>query len=112
MAIPKGAHVSADSRNVLGTSDGAADALHPMFAAPAVSTLVREASAAPPSLLGFAPIQRIERIEDPPGLTPQVCFDTAENYGSGRSEELIGRAIASQRDRVLLDGGLTAWRTN
>jgi len=33
------------------------------------------------------------------GLT---LIDTAENYGEGRSEELIGRAIAGQRDRVFL----------
>jgi len=29
-------------------------------------------------------------------------IDTAENYGDGRSEELIGHAIAGQRDRVFL----------
>src|SRR5262249_37767282 len=28
-----------------------------------------------------------------------TLIDTAENYGEGRSEELIGRAIAGQRDR-------------
>jgi diketogulonate reductase-like aldo/keto reductase len=31
-----------------------------------------------------------------------TLIDTAENYSDGRSEELIGRAIASQRDRVFL----------
>jgi diketogulonate reductase-like aldo/keto reductase len=31
-----------------------------------------------------------------------TLIDTAENYGNGRSEELIGRAIAGQRDRVFL----------
>jgi diketogulonate reductase-like aldo/keto reductase len=31
-----------------------------------------------------------------------TLIDTAENYGDGRSEELIGRAIAGQRDRVFL----------
>jgi diketogulonate reductase-like aldo/keto reductase len=31
-----------------------------------------------------------------------TLIDTAENYGEGRSEELIGRAIAGQRDRVFL----------
>ena len=29
-------------------------------------------------------------------------FDTAPGYGSGRSEELLGRALASHRDRVVL----------
>src|SRR5277367_867576 len=29
-------------------------------------------------------------------------IDTAENYGDGRSEELISHAIAGQRDRVFL----------
>ena len=29
-------------------------------------------------------------------------IDTSGNYGNGRSEKLIGRAIASQRDRVFL----------
>ena len=29
-------------------------------------------------------------------------IDTAENYGAGRSEELISHAIAGQRDRVFL----------
>ena len=29
-------------------------------------------------------------------------IDTSGNYGNGRSEELIGRAIADQRDRVFL----------
>ena len=31
-----------------------------------------------------------------------TSIDTAEGYGNGRSEELIGRAIAGQRDRVFL----------
>jgi diketogulonate reductase-like aldo/keto reductase len=31
-----------------------------------------------------------------------TLIDTAENYGDGRSEELIGRAIVGQRDRVFL----------
>ena len=31
-----------------------------------------------------------------------TLIDTAENYGGGRSEELVGRAIAGQRDRVFL----------
>jgi diketogulonate reductase-like aldo/keto reductase len=31
-----------------------------------------------------------------------TLIDTAEGYSNGRSEELIGRAIASQRDRVFL----------
>jgi diketogulonate reductase-like aldo/keto reductase len=31
-----------------------------------------------------------------------TLIDTSENYGDGRSEELIGRAIAGQRDRVFL----------
>jgi diketogulonate reductase-like aldo/keto reductase len=31
-----------------------------------------------------------------------TLIDTAEIYGSGRSEKLIGRAIAGQRDRVFL----------
>jgi diketogulonate reductase-like aldo/keto reductase len=31
-----------------------------------------------------------------------TLIDTAEIYGSGRSEELVGRAIAGQRDRVFL----------
>ena len=31
-----------------------------------------------------------------------TLIDTAENYGDGRSEELIGRAIAGERDRVFL----------
>src|SRR6267143_1459814 len=31
-----------------------------------------------------------------------TLIDTAEMYGSGRSEELIGRVIAGQRDRVFL----------
>ena len=31
-----------------------------------------------------------------------TLIDTAEIYGNGRSEELIGRAIAGQRDRVFL----------
>lgn len=31
-----------------------------------------------------------------------TVIDTAENYGGGRSEELVGRAIAGQRDRVFL----------
>jgi diketogulonate reductase-like aldo/keto reductase len=31
-----------------------------------------------------------------------TLIDTAENYGNGRSEELIGHAIAGQRDRVFL----------
>jgi len=31
-----------------------------------------------------------------------TLIDTAEMYGNGRSEELIGRAIAGQRDRVFL----------
>ena len=31
-----------------------------------------------------------------------TLIDTAENYGEGRSEELLGRAIAGQRDRVFL----------
>ena len=31
-----------------------------------------------------------------------TVVDTAEIYGNGRSEELIGRAIAGQRDRVFL----------
>lgn len=31
-----------------------------------------------------------------------TLIDTSEGYGDGRSEELIGRAIAGQRDRVFL----------
>ena len=31
-----------------------------------------------------------------------TLIDTAEGYGNGRSEELIGRVIAGQRDRVFL----------
>jgi diketogulonate reductase-like aldo/keto reductase len=31
-----------------------------------------------------------------------MVIDTSEGYGDGRSEELIGRAIAGQRDRVFL----------
>jgi diketogulonate reductase-like aldo/keto reductase len=31
-----------------------------------------------------------------------TLIDTAESYGNGRSEELIGRVIASQRDRAFL----------
>ena len=31
-----------------------------------------------------------------------TLIDTSENYGDGRSEELIGHAIAGQRDRVFL----------
>jgi Aldo/keto reductase family len=31
-----------------------------------------------------------------------TLIDTAEGYSNGRSEELIGRAIAGQRDRVIL----------
>jgi diketogulonate reductase-like aldo/keto reductase len=31
-----------------------------------------------------------------------TLIDMAENYSDGRSEELVGRAIASQRDRVFL----------
>ena len=31
-----------------------------------------------------------------------TLIDTSGNYGAGRSEELIGRAIAGQRDRVFL----------
>jgi aryl-alcohol dehydrogenase-like predicted oxidoreductase len=31
-----------------------------------------------------------------------TLIDTAEGYSNGRSEELIGRAIAGQRDRVFL----------
>ena len=31
-----------------------------------------------------------------------TVIDTSEGYGGGRSEELIGRAIAGQRDRVFL----------
>src|SRR5436305_9782361 len=31
-----------------------------------------------------------------------TLIDTAEMYGSGRSEKLIGRAVAGQRDRVFL----------
>ena len=32
----------------------------------------------------------------------QTWIDTAEVYGKGRSEELVGRAIAGRRDDVLL----------
>ena len=35
-------------------------------------------------------------------LLGMTLIDTAEMYGSGRSEELIGRVIAGQRDRVFL----------
>ena len=31
-----------------------------------------------------------------------TLIDTAEVYSSGHSEELIGRVIAAQRDRVFL----------
>ena len=31
-----------------------------------------------------------------------TLIDTSDNYGDGRSEELIGRVIANQRDRVYL----------
>ena len=31
-----------------------------------------------------------------------TLIDTSEGYANGRSEELIGRAIAGQRDRVFL----------
>ena len=34
--------------------------------------------------------------------TGQTWIDTAEVYGQGRSEELVGRAIAGRRDEVLL----------
>src|ERR1044072_4317360 len=32
----------------------------------------------------------------------QTWIDTAEGYGKGRSEELVGRAIAGRREDVLL----------
>src|SRR3982074_694519 len=35
-------------------------------------------------------------------LLGMTLIDTAEMYGSGRSEELIGRVIAGQSDRVFL----------
>ncbi len=35
-------------------------------------------------------------------LLGMTLIDTAEGYGNGRSEELIGRAIAGQRERVFL----------
>ena len=31
-----------------------------------------------------------------------MLIDTAEMYGNGRSEELIGRVIAAQRDHIFL----------
>jgi len=31
-----------------------------------------------------------------------TLIDTAEMYGDGRAEELVGQAIAGQRDRVFL----------
>ena len=31
-----------------------------------------------------------------------TLIDTSDNYGAGRSEELIGRVIGGQRDRVFL----------
>jgi len=31
-----------------------------------------------------------------------VLFDTADNYSDGRSEEILGKAIAGRRDRVLI----------
>ena len=34
-----------------------------------------------------------------------TVIDTSEGYGGGRSEELIGRAIAGQRDHVFLVQG-------
>lgn len=30
------------------------------------------------------------------------CFDTAEGYGDGRSEELLGRALAGMRERAVI----------
>ena len=36
-------------------------------------------------------------------------FDTAPSYGDGRSEELIGEALAGRRDRVYL-AGKTEWK--
>ena len=39
-----------------------------------------------------------------------TLIDTAEIYGNGRSEKLIGRAIAGQRDRVFLVSKV--WQTH
>ena len=38
-----------------------------------------------------------------------TLIDTSGNYGAGRSEELIGRAIAGQRDRVFLVSKVEAY---
>jgi diketogulonate reductase-like aldo/keto reductase len=38
-----------------------------------------------------------------------TLIDTSGNYGGGRSEELIGRAIAGQRDRVFLVSKVEAY---
>ena len=35
-----------------------------------------------------------------------TLINTAEIYGNGRSEKLIGHVIAGQRDRVFLGSGL------
>src|SRR5262249_38910658 len=42
-----------------------------------------------------------EALRDGPSLG-MTLTDTAEIYGNGRSEQLIGRAIVGQRDRVFL----------
>jgi Aldo/keto reductase family len=41
-----------------------------------------------------------------------ALIDTAEIYGNGRSEELIGRVVAGQRDRVFLVSKLAPNRGN
>src|SRR6201987_6025570 len=49
---------------------------------------------------------RVDAIEEEAlrtGLSlGMTLIDTAEGYSNGRSEELIGRVIAGQRDRVFL----------
>jgi aryl-alcohol dehydrogenase-like predicted oxidoreductase len=39
-----------------------------------------------------------------------TVIDTSEGYGGGRSEELIGRVTAGQRDRVFLAVRYPRWR--
>jgi diketogulonate reductase-like aldo/keto reductase len=39
-----------------------------------------------------------------------TLIDTSANYGDGRSEELIGHAIAGQRDRVFLVSKVEPWQ--
>jgi myo-inositol catabolism protein IolS len=52
-------------------------------------------------------IAAIERaVED--GIT---LFDTADVYGRGRSEELVGRALAGKRDRVVIATKVGLWHS-